>query len=585
MRVSVSSLHSKEIKQRSVTSHIPSFDSCVPVVIQRLLLARGISSDEELNRDLSTLIPAHFNDLQKSLLLLSDAIYNHRRILIIGDFDVDGATSTSLAVLALKSFGAQKVNYLVPNRFQFGYGLSPEIVEVAIRDFAPDLIVTVDNGITNIAGVAKANLAGIKVIVTDHHLPGELLPEAAAIINPNHPSCTFPSKNLAGVGVIFYVMVALRTFLREQGWFRKGNIPEPNIAQFLDLVALGTIADMVPLDKNNRTLVYHGLKRIRAGFCRQGIKALLAVAQKNIAQISAQDLAFAVAPRLNAAGRLEDMSHGIECLLCESEQEATEFALTLDSINQERKKIEKDMKANAEELIEEIQHQGGELPYGLCLFAEDWHQGVIGLVASKIKEKVNRPVIAFACDHNEKLKGSARSISGLHIRDVLCHINALQPGLIEKFGGHAMAGGLTIKAKDLALFSDLFNQAIVKLAPPDVFDHVIWTDGMLEENELSLVTAELINNYGPWGQHFPEPQFHGVFQIREQKILNGQHLKWILSLPDLSNTFEAIAFFVSDIYLNQKSNSLHLVYRLNINQFAGKRKLQLMVDHIDFVAS
>jgi len=573
------SIETKEIKEREVVSSSRLID--VHPIIEKILLSRGIDCAQQLNIDLAGLIPADFFDLQKALLILENAIAHHQKILIVGDFDVDGATSTALAVLALKAFGATQVHYLVPNRFQFGYGLSVELVEFAIANDCPDVIVTVDNGIANILGVARAKAENISVIITDHHLPGSTLPDADAIINPNHPYCPFPSKNLAGVGVIFYVMVALRTYLRERKWFQQQQITEPNIAQFLDLVALGTVADMVPLDQNNRILVHHGLKRIRAGACRLGIKALLAVGKRNIQDVSADDLGFAVAPRLNAAGRLEDMSAGIECLLCQDEVSAFEYAVMLDKINQDRKKIEEQMREEAEFLVDQFQKNMGNIPLGVCLFQPDWHQGVIGLVASRIKEKVNRPVIAFATDQNGKIKGSARSITGLHIRDLLCYIDTQNPLLIEKFGGHAMAAGLTIQEKDFEKFRRIFDETVRIFSSADLFQSVIWTDGELDAENVSLEMISLIDAYGPWGQHFPQPQFHGEFIVQQQKILNQRHIKWELTSHEASEPLEALLFFAPKALLDQAPVKVKVVYRLSLNQFAGRKKKQLLVQYAE----
>ena len=437
-------------------------------LLWRIYRSRGVTVATELERELASMIPPdRMADLDQAVTVLFDALRYRRRILIVGDFDADGATSCALAVLLLRAFGHREVQFLVPNRFEFGYGLTPEIVEHA-RALEPDLIVTVDNGISSVGGVAAANALGWQVVVTDHHLAGPVLPQADALVNPNLPDNPFPSKALAGVGVIFYVLLGLRGRLRDNGWFEERGIPVPNMADFLDLVALGTVADVVPLDRNNRILVHQGLKRIRSGRCRPGITALLRVAGRNPARTLAADLGFAVGPRLNAAGRLDDMSLGIDCLLAEDPDRAQELATQLDRLNRERRAIEGEMQQQAEALLEAWAPDDMHgLPWGLCLYQEGWHQGVIGILASRVKERYHRPVIAFAPGGGDLLKGSARSIPGLHIRDALDEVAVLQPQLLQKFGGHAMAAGMSIRAAEFDNFAKMFDVVVRRHLQPD----------------------------------------------------------------------------------------------------------------------
>src|SRR5690606_9856774 len=433
----------KRIRRREITEHTQAnLGNQLPELLQRVYRARGVTQEQELQHQLTLLQRPNFKGLPEAVALLADAVVAQANVLIVGDFDADGATSCALAVLALRAMGLQNVDFLVPNRFEFGYGLTPEIVAVAAAQ-QPDMIVTVDNGISSIEGVRAARELGIAVVVTDHHLPGNELPEADAIVNANQPGCPFPSKNLAGVGVIFYVMNALRAELRQMGWFEESGIAEPNMASFLDLVALGTVADVVPLDYNNRILVAQGLQRIRAGVCRPGIKAMLEVAGKQAQRLVASDFGFALGPRLNAAGRLDDMSLGIQCLMCESEQLAREMAAQLDELNRDRKAIETGMQQEAMAMLQKaLNADAGSLPWGVCLFDETWHQGVIGILASRIKDKYHRPVIVFADVGDGQIKGSARSVPGFHIRDALDAVATRHPQLLQKFGGHAMAAGM-----------------------------------------------------------------------------------------------------------------------------------------------
>lgn len=570
---------SKKIIRRNLENLDP-FNHDLHPVLQRIYHARGIQSNDQLEHNLEKLIPFQdLLDIDKAIACLSKALSEQQKFLVVGDFDADGATSSALAVRALKSFGAKHVDYLVPNRFAFGYGLTPELVQVA-KGFNPGVIVTVDNGIANHAGVIAAKEHGMQVVITDHHLAGETLPPADAIVNPNQPNDKFPSKNVAGVGVIFYVMLALRRHLIDNGWFQQQNIPEPNMSKLLDLVALGTVADVVPLDYNNRILVHHGLRRIRAGQCSAGISALLEISGRNQARIVASDLGFAVAPRLNAAGRLEDMSLGIECLLSENSTHAREMAQRLDQLNDERRVIEQDMQEQAFSVLKKLQPESENLPSGICLFDEEWHQGVIGILASRIKDRMHRPVIAFALASAHEIKGSCRSISGLHIRDVLAEISTLYPDLITKFGGHAMAAGLTIPRAKFEAFSKAFAEIVSARMNDEMLNNALISDGELQPQELTLSVAEILREAGPWGQSFPEPLFDGVFEILEQRLVGSKHLKMVLS--NSSRTIDAIAFNVDlNSWPNYRCSHVNIAYRMDVNEFRGKRNVQLIVEQLE----
>jgi len=575
----------KKVKRRSLPSKTFSFTGDLHPVLQRIYLARGICSNDELERSLQHLLPYQdFLGIHQAVQCLAAAIYKQQKIMVIGDFDADGATSSALAVSALKTFGAQNVKYLVPNRFEYGYGLTPEIVTVAATS-QPDVIVTVDNGISSVAGVIAAKTAGIKVVITDHHLPGNETPLADAIVNPQQVGDQFKSKCLAGVGVIFYVMLALRAELRAQAWFAQQMIPEPNMAQFLDLVALGTVADLVPLDRNNRIMVYHGLQRIRAGKARPGIYALLATAGRQQEKLTCADLGFAIAPRLNAAGRLTDMSLGIECLLSEDAQKARELAVQLNSLNEERRLIEREMQQQAFAELGKISilNNANDLPLGLCLFDEKWHQGVIGLLASRVKDHVHRPTIVFAPGNTpDELKGSARSVAGLHIRDVLDAVATHHPGLISKFGGHAMAAGMTIERENYLGFCAAFDQEVRRHLNATTLHPEIWSDGELTDHDVCLELVEQLRAAGPWGQAFPEPVFDGRFKLIQQYLINGKHLKLMLSLENSARIYSAIAFNVDlNIWPNHRSQYIHAVYRLDINEYQGKRDLQLIIEQLE----
>lgn len=525
--------------------------------------------------------PDTMKGLTEAAALIADAMQANKSMLIVGDFDADGATSTSVCMLALRMMGATLVDYLIPNRFDYGYGLSPEIVAVAASKQA-ELLITVDNGISSIDGVAAAKAFGMQVVITDHHLPGHELPKADAIVNPNQPGCPFASKSIAGVGVAFYLMTALRAELRDRHWYQARGIAEPNLGTLLDIVALGTVADVVALDANNRILVEAGLQRVRSGRCRVGITALLEVAKRNPARIVASDFGFAVGPRLNAAGRLDEMALGVETLLCEDIMYARRMAAELDGLNQERRELEVGMQQEALKSLDYLKLNEEQLPWGIALFQEDWHQGVIGILASRIKDKYHRPVIAFADAGNGEIKGSARSIKGLHMRDLLELINARYPGLIIKFGGHAMAAGLSLKAGSFATFAKAYDDAVRELLKPEQLTGELWSDGELTPTELTLEIAQLLRNAGPWGQSFEEPLFDGYFKIIQQRIVGERHLKLVLETPCGTVMLDAIAFNV-DLHTWPDATIQHarIVYKLDVNEYRGNFTLQLMVEQIE----
>ncbi len=583
----------KKIQRRPISNSneligIPSF-------LSRIYRARGVDSSAQLELSLNKLQHSEtIKGLDKAVSLLTEALFNKQKILIVGDFDCDGATSTTLAMLVLQALNAD-CQFLVPNRFEYGYGLTPEIVDLAAKE-NPYLIVTVDNGISSIDGVQRAKELGMKVLITDHHLPGDSLPDADAIVNPNQPGCKFLSKSAAGVGVIFYVMSGLRAKLREIAWFQEQGIPELNMASYLDLLALGTVADLVPLDMNNRILVEQGLRRIRAGQCRPGIKALLAQAGKDIKNVNASDMGFIVGPRLNAAGRLDDMSLGINCLLTKSFSEAELLAKKLDHLNQERKEIEHEMKLDAEshlasffESFESDKYSASQdnlRAWGLCLYQAHWHQGVIGILASRIKEKLNRPTIIFAPanddpeDDNPVLKGSARSIPGLHMRDALDLLAKRHPQLLNKFGGHAMAAGMSIEFKNLEAFSNSFNEIVKEILTEADLESVLITDGELQPEDRTIDNIAQLEKAGPWGQAFPEPCFDGVFNVLQQRVLKEKHLKLVLSDEQGGQFIDAIQFN-SDWCHAHLPNRVRVVYRPNINEFRGKRSVQFFIDYLE----
>ncbi|MFP3979398.1 single-stranded-DNA-specific exonuclease RecJ [Marinobacter sp. KMM 10035] len=571
----------KKILRRPQPDNTPGWGQDLPPILRRLYSARGVTSDAQLSYTLKHLAsPFELRGIDRAVELLADAIAQNQRVLVLGDFDADGATSTAVAMLGLSMLGLKSIDFRVPSRFADGYGLTPGIIE-RLQDEGelPDLLVTVDNGISAIEGVSAAKKLGIKVVVTDHHLAGEMLPDADAIVNPNQPGCAFLSKNAAGVGVMFYVLTALRKKLRDAGRLPK---PEPNLGNLLDLVALGTVADVVPLDHNNRIFVEQGLRRIRQGEARPGILALLEVAGREHGNISSTDLGFVVGPRLNAAGRLDDMSVGIACLLADSPDEARRLARELDTFNRERRTIEKDMKTQAQDLLASMSLDLEGLPWGLALFDKDWHQGVIGILAARIREQTHRPTIAFAPDENGvDIKGSARSIPGLHIRDVLAVVDARHPGVMHKYGGHAMAAGMTLAQSDLDTFSDAFDQAVRDTLTAADLEAAITTDGPLSADELSLETAALLKRAGPWGQHFPEPLFDGEFRVVSQRIVGENHLKLVLQPVDGSGIIDGIAFNTGPEVPDYTRTGARVVYKPDSNTFRGRTNLQLLVDYLE----
>jgi single-stranded-DNA-specific exonuclease len=565
------------IEPRLLPDTLP-FLGDIPPLLTRLYAARGVLSEAELDKSLARLIPfQQLKGIEAAVELLVTALEQRQRILIVGDFDADGATASTVGTLGLRLLGAAHVDYLVPNRFDYGYGLTPEIVAVALER-QPQLLITVDNGISSVEGVAAAKKAGLKVLVTDHHLPGDELPLADAIVNPNQPGCTFPSKALAGVGVIFYVLMALRARLRELGWY--ASKPQPNIGELLDLVALGSVADVVPLDANNRILVHQGLERIRAGRARPGIKAILEVAKRDHARITSTDLGFIVGPRLNAAGRLDDMSLGIECLLTDDAALAREMAAQLDGMNQDRKSIEQGMQREALAQLKDLPVES--MPFGLCLFDPEWHQGVIGILASRMKERYFRPTIAFADAGDGLLKGSGRSVQGFHIRDALSVVAAQHPNLITKYGGHAMAAGLTLPEANFPLFAEAFDGEVRRQLRDEDLTGRLLSDGTLAVEEFHLELARALRHAGPWGQHFPEPLFHGVFQLVEQRVVGERHLKVVLRSECGSVKLDGIAFGIDrEVWPNPTIKWVEVAYKLDVNEFRGNETVQLMIAHIE----
>ncbi|WP_159565893.1 single-stranded-DNA-specific exonuclease RecJ [Budvicia diplopodorum] len=559
------------------SSHLPE---TLSPLLRSLYASRGVTDAGQLERGAKGLLGyQQLNGIAQGVELLVSALAENKNIVIVGDFDADGATSTALVLLALRSMGFKRVSYLIPNRLD-GYGLSPEVVEQAAT-LGAELIVTVDNGISSHAGVDAAQAKGMQVLVTDHHLPGETLPNAEAIINPNLNGCDFPSKSLAGVGVAFYLMLALRARLRQNQWFEQQAIAEPNLAEHLDLVALGTVADVVPLDANNRILVHQGLNRIRAGQCRAGIRALLEISNRDAKQLTANDLGFSLGPRLNAAGRLDDMSIGVALLLCEDIGQARALASDLDALNHTRREIEQGMQAEALVLCEQLEKSEAELPYGLAIYHPEWHQGVVGILASRIKERFYRPVIAFAPAGDGILKGSGRSIAGLHLRDALERIDTLNPGLILRFGGHAMAAGLSIEAARFDEFQLRFGELIGEWLDSSALEGVVWSDGELENAMLTLDTAEQLRNGGPWGQSFPEPVFDGSFKILQQRLVGERHLKLMVEPVGGGAMIDGIAFNIDTTQWPDASiKQATIAYKLDINEFRGNRSVQLMIQHI-----
>jgi len=543
-------------------------------VVARVFAGRGI--EQAPDYALKSLLPPTMGGLREASRLLAEAVMEGRSILVVGDFDTDGATGTALAVRALESMGASPVRWLVPDRFRHGYGLSPELI-ADIPGPRPDLLVTVDQGVSSIRGVEQARELGMQVIVTDHHLPGPQLPPAHAIVNPNLPGDPFPSPNPAGVGVMFYVLMAVRSCLRAEGWFERRR--QPRLDQWLDLVALGTVADLVALDENNRRLVYQGLERIRRGHCAPGVRALLEIAGRNLHHVSAADMGFAVGPRLNAAGRLDDMGVGIRCLLAETEREAFSLAEQLDQLNSERRAIQADMQQRAEQRAEQVIARLDGVPQGLCVFEPDWHQGVVGLVAGRLMERIQRPVIAFAPAEAgaAELKGSGRSPAGVHMRDLLVAIDNASPGLIGRFGGHARAAGLSLDRSRFDAFRSAFDEQLAAFS----FDaEQILTDGALAADQLDVATAEALAAAGPWGQAWPEPLFDDRFHIRERRIVGTDHLKMSLQSCQGGPEIDAIAFRAGPLCHQELPDPIHLTYRLEVNRWRGRTRPQLVIQHL-----
>lgn len=571
---------SPKIQTREFSSAfaLDSLPTNLSPVLARIYSARGIERPDDLELQLAGLLPYHsMKDINKAVEALLPVVTAGKRLLVVGDFDADGATSTAVAIRALRMMGAQHVDYLVPNRFDFGYGLSPELVAVAIT-MQPDLIMTVDNGIASVSGVTAANEAGIPVVVTDHHLPGNELPDAVAIVNPNQQGCDFPSKAACGCTVVFYLMLALRARLTELHFF-KGQAP--NLASLLDLVGLATVADVVPLDRNNRIIVEQGLRRIRAGRAQAGVNSLLRVAGRQAQALVASDLGFALGPRINAAGRLDDMSLGIECLLTDDQTRADEIATELDAFNKDRRQIEQAMQQEALVLLDDTSAFNSE-DAGVCLVHPQWHQGVIGILASRIKDKLYRPVIAFAQEDNGQFKGSARSIPGLHIRDALDLVDREIPGVILKFGGHAMAAGLSLAAGQFELFKTTFNAVCRQLLSDDQLNQTIETDGELTPFEMSLELAEALRWGGPWGQAFPEPTFQGEFTLVQQRIVGERHLKMVLQPKHSDLAIDAIWFGIdTTCWPDYQRELVTCVYQLDVNEYRGSKTVQLLVRHLE----
>lgn len=550
-------------------------------LLHRIYRHRGIEAACELDLSLGKLPdPRLLSGMAPMTEILADAIRKNHRILVIGDYDADGATATAVALLGLRSMGLRQIDYLVPNRFEYGYGLTPEIVTLA-RERSPDILLTVDNGISSHEGVVAARKAGMKVLITDHHLPGDDLPKADAIVNPNLPGDSFPSKALSGVGVLFYVLLGLRQTLRAQGYFEEEGHTEPQLGHLLDFVALGTVADVVGLDQTNRILVRQGLGRIQREQAHPGIRALIAVAQKNASELSAQDLGFTLGPRLNAAGRLDDMALGIECLIADSEETARPMAEALSLLNQERRSIEQSMRDEAFQQLDRLTLHDEDQPI-LCLFQDSWHQGVVGIVASRIKDRTHRPVIAFAVNelNPNELKGSARSIPGVHIRDVLADVATRHPDLLTRYGGHAMAAGLSLPRAKLEPFTRAVIEEMQRRGDDQRAAIALCSDGMLTPDEISLSNAELLFEAGPWGQGFPEPLFDGDFNVLDQRIVGERHLKMTLRPLDGGAPVDAIAFNVEKPGSWLRAKRLKVAYRLDINRFRGRKTVQLRIEYM-----
>lgn len=574
----------REVKCGAISN---TFLSNVDPVLRSIYLARGVQSEKELDYRFEYLLPFHdLLDVQLAADLLFKALRTQKKILIVGDYDVDGATSTALMVKGLRRLGFQQVDFLIPNRFTYGYGLSPKMIELAmLRN--PDVLITVDNGIASIEGVEEATKHHIEVIITDHHVPGPVLPKASAIINPKRKDDPFLSKNLSGVGVSFYLLIALRARLRQDRWFEEYGIQEPHLASYLDLIALGTVADVVPLDYNNRMLVHQGLKRIREGKMCAGIKALLKVSEKDFSQVNAETLSYVIAPKLNSAGRLDDMSLGVHCLLAENDHDAERYARQLNRFNQERKLIERSMQREAMGILERLNRERHyqhleEMPFGLCLMDENWHEGVIGIIASRLREAYHRPVIIFAPQEGGMLKGSARSISKVSMYELLAKIADQNPGLIDHFGGHAMAAGLSLSAQNFHHFSKRFDEHIRQALSSKDLEEILMSDGELTDEHIHLDFAKLLRDAGPWGEGFSEPLFEGIFEMVRQEVVGKDHLKMILKKN--ARIIDAIAFNVDvNQWPNAKCKKIYALYRLAVNAYKGKESVQLMIQYFEAV--
>ncbi len=571
----------KIITRRTVSKKSVQFGDIHPI-LARIYAARGVSTVEELDRGLTRLpSPWLLSGMTEMVAHLMTVINTQQRITVVADYDADGATSCAVAIQGLRLLGAKNVSFVVPDRFKYGYGLTPEIVEL-VKLQQPDVIITVDNGISSVEGVKAAKDAGIKVLITDHHLPPEKLPEADAIVNPNLEQDKFPSGALAGVGVMFYVLMALRNRLRELHWFEQHQVLEPNLAQLLDYVALGTVADVVPLDQINRVLVHQGLLRIRTGRAHIGLMALINVSGKNFQTIGATDLGFSLGPRLNAAGRMDNMALGIECLLTDDPQLAKDMANQLDDLNQDRREVEGVMKQQAMTYLTEMKPlDERHLPAGVCLYDAGWHQGVIGILASRIKDRIHRPVIAFAPAGKDLIKGSGRSITGVHIRDVLSDIASTHPHLLSKFGGHAMAAGLSLNMHDYPAFALAFDEMVGKRLAEVDLEQKVYSDGELSEQEMTVEFAELLQQAGPWGQEFPEPLFDGVFDVVQARIVGQKHLKLVLRKPDGHLLIDAIAFFIDHPEKWLGLRQINAAYKLDINEFRGNRTVQFILQYLE----
>lgn len=564
-----------QFRKRRCDSQLLSQQSDLHPVLQRVFSARDIHSFNEINYSLSSLTaPRHITHLNEAAELLAQHVCNQSSILIFGDYDADGATSTALCIKAMNLLGHDNVGFYLPDRFVDGYGISQNAAHRLIES-NPQLVITVDTGIASFNGLEQLADANIDVIVTDHHLPADRLPEASVIVNPNVYEAS-AGKNLAGVGVAFYLMLALRSQLRARAWFESRQ--EPNLAECLDLVAIGTVADLAPLDFNNRILVHEGLKRIRAGVCSTGIRKIIELSGRSQQNLGSQDIAFSVAPRINAAGRMDDMSVGVQALLAEDEASATHLAFELDNMNSVRRELQGQMTQQAIAMLPEIDQDPAQACF--ILYQPDWHEGIVGIIASKIKEISFRPTICFAATENSLLKGSGRSITGIHLRDMLDLVNKSEPGLIERFGGHAMAAGLTIDKGRLAQFRDRFEQILQQYADEDCFNNIVEHDGEIEPQDMTMELAEQLRQAGPWGQKFPVPSFNGQFKVLDKRVLADKHLKFVLSSGQNHRPIDAILFNASDKELTTHYTTMQIHYELSINLYRQQRTLQLIIWHI-----